>query len=382
MAEMVFNWSLGPLIIGSLLPPILLSFFVAATTRAETLSSTVNRFIDLCLYFVMHFKCPPQHFALFTQIMIAVIMLCVFLVTSVLQHEVISFSKRDRVPKSNCRYSRCVAPMASEVFGYANAYTPTNSAVLDFFSSTSATSMQQRNISACESNEKSTEAIFATSFLPNSELALLMSHAGLCGRRDILQMRTFSFKQQGLQVEENLELSDQLTQLCISKHIPWLERIIVEQGLFKYIHNAISHGQRVPEDKREVKFWNSDGRLFKSNRPLFMKKIRSLRRSLPILRGRARAAFGDNNMWGQETLAPWPLESLNIAFGDLLIGVCFSTALLFVEYLTCFVQSIARFWNPFQVHTLEVVDSEEVESPENRILESHPTDPSKTDVVA
>ena len=93
MAEMVFNGSSGPLIGGALLRLVLLSFFIAATNRGDSFSASVDRFIDLSLYFVMHFTCPPQRFSFYTQIIIAVIMLCIFLVTNILQDEVISFSK-------------------------------------------------------------------------------------------------------------------------------------------------------------------------------------------------------------------------------------------------------------------------------------------------
>ena len=161
MAEMVFNWSLGPLICGALLPPILLSFFIAATNRDDPFLTSLDRFIDLCLYFVMQFSCPPQRFSFYTQIIIAVIMLCIFLVTSILQGEVISFSKKTRIPESGCHFSKCETPMASEVFGYDNDFKPTKSAIFDFYLSENATSPRRAEIAVCHKNKR---AMFTASF--------------------------------------------------------------------------------------------------------------------------------------------------------------------------------------------------------------------------
>ena len=330
MAEMVFNWSLGPLIVGALLPPILLSFFIAATNRGASFSASVDRFIDLCLYFVMQFTCPPQQFSFYTQIIISVIMLCIFLVTNILRDEVISFSKRDRIPESGCHFSRCETLMASAVFGYDNDYKPTQSDILDFYLPANATSVRRADIAVCKAHENP-RAIFTTSFLPMSELAVLLSHGGLCGRRDILELRSFSFKQQGLLLEENLMITNNSVELCLAHHMPWLERIATEHGLLKFTHNSVSQGKRIPENVRERMLWNAEPRLFMYHYPDYRKRISMLQNGLVRVRNKLRISFRENNMWEEENLAPWPLKSLNIAFAGLAIGVSLASVILLLK---------------------------------------------------
>ena len=333
MAEMVFNWSLGPLIVGALLPPILLSFFIATTNRGLSFSASVDRFIDLCLYFVMQFTCPPQHFSFYTRITIGVIMLCIFLVTTILQGEVISFSKRNRIPESGCHYSRCETPMASELFGYDRDWRPTESDILSFYRARRTQSKRGADITVCKANENP-KAIFTTSFLPTSELALLLSHRGLCGRRDILELRSFSLKQQGLLLEENLILTSSVVQLCLAHHMPWVERIATEHGLLKFAHNGVSQGERDPENFRERMLWEADSRIFTQKQPGYLNRVSMLREDLFSIRKELRKGFQLNNMWEEEKLAPWPLESLNIAFADLVIGVSLASVVLLFQIVS------------------------------------------------
>lgn len=330
MTKMVFGWSLGPLLAGALLPPLLLSFYIALKAREESHASFANRFTELYFHFIMRFKSPPQRISSSIEIVVAFITLLILLVAAVLQGEVISFAEKTRIPKSGCQYSRCDSLEATAVLGFDHEWHATKGGILDLFVSDKAVAKKRKDISACTAGKKSA-AILTTSFLPSSELAVLLNHTGLCGRRDILELRVSTLKQQGLLLEENLAVVNRVTQLCLKYHIPWLERASIEHGLFQFLHNNIG-GNRVQENERELMFWDADESVARSKLPKAVpKKIRVFRDHLRSLREGVRKGFGANDMWRDENLAPWPLKSLTIAFGNLLIGFIFASITLCVQ---------------------------------------------------
>ena len=246
-------------------------------------------------------------------------MLCLFLLTTVLLGEVVSFSEKIRILRSGCQYSRCEPLKAAQIFGFDNLYSPTGSKIFDFYYTKGAESVTRNDIAACPLNQ-TPAAIMTTSLLPKSELAVLFSNAGLCGRRDIMELREFSLKQRGLLLEENLNLMNDATQLCLEYSMPWLERLTLEHGLLKFRHLGVSKGERVPEDDRERKLWDADISLFLPRYPGFIKKVANLRDYVAVLHYETRVRFYENNMWQALELAPWPLASLHIAFKSILFG--------------------------------------------------------------
>ena len=327
-ARVVLNRSSWMLLVCAILPSASFGFVWAVVTFRE-LIIRIDNFIDLNMHLLLRFPFRLRTQKFYVKVASAFITLWVFLVFIMLSGEVTSFTEPVRIPKSNCRYDRCRIELFSELMGYTDHWDLKAGPVFSAYFSPSNDISQLKLTRECSAGELRM-AHQSSTFLDKSILAVLFLNMALCGKKDILNLRIQSLNQRGLLVEERVELMRPLTQFCLMVNVPWLQRPMLEQSLFSFVHFGMFRGSRIGENLRERDLWNGK-KVFHYHNRAFEGKVATLGRFLEQQVDQLKKLYLEDRMWFSDREFVLDLDSQKLNQRLLEIGLKASIVAILVE---------------------------------------------------
>lgn len=323
--RVVFGGSSLLLVVCAILPSAAFGLCWAVVSF-RGLVTQMDHLIDLNSYFVLRFHYRLTDDRIHVKLTCGFITLWVFLVFTMLSGELTSFTEPVRIPRSNCRYDRCRVELFSELMGYTDYWSQGYGRALRAYFSSSGETSPLKPTRRCPAEELRT-AQHSSTYLAKSILTVLFLNMALCGKKDILNLRTQSLNQRGLLIEERLHLNQSVTQICLRVETPWLQRVMLEQGLFAFVHFGLFQGERIGENLRERDLWDGKS-VFHRPKQSFEIKIERLKGILEEHGDTLKSAYAENRMWKSDREFILDLKSQFMSLKMLVIG--FKVAILAV----------------------------------------------------